>query len=74
MGEEFEVRGNGAFDADTIYDLLKGWWFLFFYFAFFPSRLPLPFVKESKLLRVYANVDTRDLIQLDEIFIFIFYV
>lgn len=53
---------------------LKGGGFFFFYFAFFPSRLPLPFVEESKLLRVYANVDTRDLIQLDEIFIFIFYV
>lgn len=53
---------------------LKGGGFFFFYFAFFPSRLFLPFVEESKLLRVYANVDTRDLIQLDEIFIFIFYV
>lgn len=74
MGEEFEVRGNGAFDADTIYDLLKGWWFLFFLFCFFPLPSPPPFVEESKLLRVYANVDTRDLIQLDEIFIFIFYV
>lgn len=42
---------------------LKGGGFFFFYFAFFPSRLPLPFVEESKLLRVYANVDTRDLIQ-----------
>lgn len=35
MGEEFEVRGNGAFDADTIYDLLKGWWFLFFFILLF---------------------------------------
>lgn len=33
MAEEFEVRGNGAFDADTIYDLLKGWSF-FFLFCF----------------------------------------
>lgn len=59
MAEEFEVRGNGAFDADTIYDLLKGWSF-FFYFAFLPFFYALtrdPFVEESKLLRVYANVD-----------------
>lgn len=37
MAEEFEVRGNGAFDADTIYDLLKGWSFFFFILLFFPS-------------------------------------
>lgn len=43
MGEEFEVRGNGAFDADTIYDLLKGWWFLFFLFCFFPLPSPPSF-------------------------------
>lgn len=60
MAEEFEVRGNGAFDADTIYDLLKGWSFFFFILLFFPSFIlppPPPFVEESKLLRVYANVD-----------------